>query len=46
MPIWLELLVLLLLTYAIGLGIGWLLFGSSGKNAMEEKTDKKGAGAE
>lgn len=27
MPIWLELLVLLLLTYAAGLAIGWALWG-------------------
>jgi hypothetical protein len=38
MPIWLELLVLLLLTYTVGLGIGWLLFARSGTN--------KGAGGE
>ncbi len=27
MPIWLELLVLLLVAYAIGIGIGWLIWG-------------------
>lgn len=27
MPIWLELLVLLMLAYTVGLGIGWLLWG-------------------
>ena len=27
MPLWLELLVLLLLTYAAGLGLGWLILG-------------------
>lgn len=27
MPIWLELMVLMLLAYAIGLGFGWLLWG-------------------
>lgn len=26
MPIWLELLVLLLIAYAMGLGIGWALW--------------------
>lgn len=26
MPIWLELLVLLLIAYAVGLGIGWALW--------------------
>ncbi len=27
MPIWLELLALSLLAYAVGLGIGWALWG-------------------
>ena len=27
MPIWIELIILLLLTYAIGLAIGWLVWG-------------------
>lgn len=27
MPIWLELLVLLLVVYAIGIGIGWVIWG-------------------
>ncbi len=27
MPIWLELLVLLLVAYAAGIGIGWLIWG-------------------
>ena len=27
MPIWFELLVLLLVTYVIGLAVGWLLCG-------------------
>lgn len=26
MPLWLELLAALLLTYALGLGIGWLIW--------------------
>lgn len=29
MPIWFELLILLLVTYAIGVGIGWLLWGGT-----------------
>lgn len=29
MPIWMELLVLLLLAYAIGLAIGWAVWGRS-----------------
>lgn len=27
MPIWLELLVVLLVAYAIGIGIGWAIWG-------------------
>ncbi len=27
MPIWLELLVLLLVAYAIGVGLGWAIWG-------------------
>jgi len=27
MPIWLELLVLLLTTYVAGVGIGWMIWG-------------------
>ena len=27
MPIWLELLVMLLVTYAVGLALGWALWG-------------------
>jgi hypothetical protein len=27
MPIWLELFVLLLVAYAIGIGIGWAIWG-------------------
>ncbi len=30
MPLWLEMLVLMLLTYAMGLGIGWMLWGRRG----------------
>ena len=30
MPLWLEMLVLMLLTYAGGLAIGWLLFKRRG----------------
>lgn len=32
MPIWLELTVLLVLAYAAGLGIGWLLFKGRSKS--------------
>ena len=27
MPIWLELLVLMLLAYAVGIGLGWAIWG-------------------
>ena len=27
MPIWMEVLVLMLLAYAVGLGIGWAIWG-------------------
>ena len=30
MPLWLEMLVPMLLTYATGLGIGWTLWGRKG----------------
>jgi len=30
MPLWVEMLVLMLLTYAMGLGLGWLVFGRKG----------------
>lgn len=30
MPMWLEMLVLLLLTYGVGLGLGWLVWNRKG----------------
>ncbi len=27
MPIWMEVLVLMLLAYAVGLGLGWAIWG-------------------
>lgn len=30
MPLWLELLVMLLLTYLLGFGIGWLIWNGKG----------------
>ena len=36
MPIWMELLVLLLVAYAAGLAIGWALWG---RRAREKETD-------
>lgn len=37
MPIWLELLVLLLVTYALGIGIGWAFWGRApeGRDTLE-----------
>lgn len=37
MPIYVELLVMLLLTYAIGLGIGWALWAAGDKTAPDDK---------
>jgi len=31
MPIWFELLVLLLVTFAVGMGIGWAVWGGGGE---------------
>lgn len=31
MPLWLEMLVPMLLTYAVGIGVGWLIWGRGGK---------------
>ena len=41
MAIWIELTILLLFTYAIGLGIGWLLWGrnAAAEQASEQPTD-------
>ena len=36
MPIWMELLVLLLIAYAIGIALGWMLWGRS---TMEDDGD-------
>jgi hypothetical protein len=33
MPVWLELLVLTMLAYVLGLAIGWLLWGRAGEQA-------------
>ena len=32
MPVWSELVVLMLAAYAIGIGIGWLLWGRTIEN--------------
>ena len=29
MPVWFEMLVLMLVAYAIGIGIGWAIWGGS-----------------
>lgn len=40
MPIWLELLVLMLLAYAAGLAIGWALWGRAiGATGNRETTE-------
>lgn len=40
MPIWLELLVLMLLAYAVGLTIGWALWGrEAGKDGEQERSE-------
>jgi len=33
MPIWIELVVLMLVAYALGLGIGWAIWGRGLKEA-------------
>jgi hypothetical protein len=38
MPIWLELMVLLLIAYALGMGFGWAIWGrnpATGKDRSE-----------
>ena len=36
MPIWLELLVLLMIVYAAGLALGWAIWGRSARNEGED----------
>lgn len=38
MPIYFEMLVMMLLTYALGIGIGWAIWGT----APSEQPDNKG----
>jgi hypothetical protein len=38
MPIWLELLALMLMAYAIGLAIGWTIWGGVGTGGNERET--------
>ncbi|MGB3739829.1 MAG: hypothetical protein WA948_10825 [Pontixanthobacter sp.] len=45
MPIWFELIFLLLITYAIGLAVGWLLWGSGRGDMDEARTDRTGDNA-
>jgi hypothetical protein len=35
MPIWLELMILLLFAYGIGLAIGWAIWGGPGNQLRE-----------
>ncbi|MFV0644927.1 MAG: hypothetical protein ACK5NN_10585 [Sphingomonadaceae bacterium] len=32
MPLWSELIVLMVITYGIGIGLGWLVWGNSGSD--------------
>lgn len=41
MPIWLELLVLLLITYVVGMAIGWAIWG---RGANDKEAGKKDDG--
>ena len=36
MPIWLELLVLLMVTYVLGIGIGWTIWGRTPADKGEQ----------
>lgn len=35
MPIWLELLVLLMVTYVVGMGIGWAIWGRAAQDGAD-----------
>lgn len=35
MPIWLELMILVLLAYGVGLAIGWAIWGRAGDQLQE-----------
>lgn len=35
MPIWFELLVLMLVAYAIGMGIGWVVWGRAADRVVD-----------
>jgi hypothetical protein len=38
MPIWLELLALMLMAYAAGLALGWAIWGRAGSGANETES--------
>jgi hypothetical protein len=38
MPIWLELLALMLVAYAAGLALGWAIWGRAGARANERES--------
>jgi hypothetical protein len=42
MPIWFELVLLMLFTYALGLGIGWLLWGRDPAAPVDAAPEPKG----
>ena len=39
MPIWVELLILSLVAYTMGLGLGWALWGRAGDKASDKGGD-------
>ncbi len=42
MPIWFELIVMLLAAYAIGVALGWLLWGREiGRRADDERKEEE-----
>jgi hypothetical protein len=45
MPIWFELALLLVFTYAVGLGIGWLLWGRAAPLPAEPIAEPEGESA-
>ena len=42
MPIWLELLVLLLLTYTLGMGVGWAIWAKAGMSRAAPRRENEG----
>ncbi|WP_171033029.1 hypothetical protein [Qipengyuania marisflavi] len=42
MPLWLELVVLMLAAYGVGMGLGWVLWGRTPGTADTETPEKSG----